>query len=254
MKKHCVSFALGAVAMALMMVSCTTITMIGEVNMLSTRNVSTTFDYQKLATYSGGSKSRIANSKAATLGDAVNNTVKEVPGGEFLMNAKVYIVDHGKGKYNFAVEGDVWGYPTEKGDYSGFKIGDYVMWSSGLGYNKGKIVAIKDSETCIVHNEKTNADRAVKFDDLMHAESDAVTNSAVTKTASAASSSIAAMPSNNSGFNVGDHVKWRNSPNGSYLMGTIVDIKGSGLCVVKDDKNGLKRNVKLAILERVENE
>lgn len=172
MKKNRISFALLAGAMALMMASCTTVTMIGEVNMLSTRNVSTTFDYQKLATYSGGSKARITKSKAVDLRDAVNNTVREIPGGEFLMNAKVYIVDHGKGRYNFAVEGDVWGYPTEKGDYNGFKLGDYVMWNNGFGYAKGKIVAIKDSESCIVQDEKNHSKRTVKFDVLMRAENE----------------------------------------------------------------------------------
>lgn len=172
MKTNRVFLVLMTGAVALMMASCTTVTMIGEMNMVSSRNISTTFDYQKLATYSGGSKARITQSKAVTLRDAVDYVVREVPGGEFLMNAKVYIVDHGKGKYNFAVEGDVWGYPTEKGDYNGFKLGDYVMWNSGFGYVKGKIVAIKDSETCIVQSEKNGTKRTVKFDTLMRAEND----------------------------------------------------------------------------------
>ena len=77
---------------------------IGEINMISSRNISNLADYELIASYARGNQKKIKKSKSPTLQAALDQTVREVPGGVFLMNASFYIV---KGKY-FAVEGDVW--------------------------------------------------------------------------------------------------------------------------------------------------
>jgi len=111
------------VLVALFLQSCSTsIKQIGTVNMISARNVSPDLEYEMISTYSGGSKKEMKRSRAETLQDALNQTVRKIPGGEFLMNAKVFMVDE---KY-FVVEGDVWGKPGEE-SYRGFSVGDRVV-------------------------------------------------------------------------------------------------------------------------------
>ena len=67
---------------------------------------------------------------------ALTNTVMQVPGGEFVKNAKIYRV----GKEYWAVVGDVWGYPIpETKDITGYAIGEKVRWHKKLA----TVVAIK---------------------------------------------------------------------------------------------------------------
>ena len=108
--------------------------------MISTKNIGNFSDYEQLASYARGNQLKITQSKAKTIQDALDQTVKEVPGGVFMMNASLYLV---RGKY-FAVEGDVWGI-KQNADYKGFKVGDKVMWKTLTGYKRGVVEAIKDS-------------------------------------------------------------------------------------------------------------
>ena len=163
----------------LLLGACTSVSKIGEVNMISHRNISSTFDYQNITTYSGGSKRQLKKSRAETIEQAVDKTVKEVPGGEFIMNAKLYLVKHKRmvgSDYYFAVEGDVWGYPVTEGNYQGYKIGDKVMWRGTLGkYMHGTIVAIKDSETCIVEDER-GSKHSIRYDKLLRTSQETLQN------------------------------------------------------------------------------
>lgn len=140
---------------------------IGEINMISSRNISNVADYEILASYARGNYKKITKSKATTLQDALYQTVKEVPGGVFLMNATFYIV---KNKY-FAVEGDVWG-SKQNAQYKGFKVGDRVMWKTITGYKKGVVEAIKNSEECVVIEDGTMDRSTIKFVKLMRADGD----------------------------------------------------------------------------------
>ena len=128
---------------------------IGEINMISSRNISNLSDYELIASYARGNQRKIKKSKAP----------REVPGGVFLMNASFYIV---KGKY-FAVEGDVWGL-KQNANYKGFKVGDHVMWKTVTGYKKGTIEAIKDSENCVVIEDGTMNRTTIKYVKLMRAD------------------------------------------------------------------------------------
>ena len=135
---------------AVLLASCTSVKQIGKVNMISNRNVDPQLKYQVITTYSGGSSKEFKKSRATSIEDAVDQTVRKVPGGEFVMNAKIYLV---KGKY-IAVEGDVWGNSAQQ-SYRGFKIGDIVTWkvksvTQGKKYLTGKITTLKDDKTCLV--------------------------------------------------------------------------------------------------------
>ena len=87
----CISVILGA---------CQTVrlTNAGEFNMISHRNVDMKNSYAMLKAYAGTSDKELKKTKALSMQEAIDETVKRVPGGEFLMNVKFYIVTHRKGK------------------------------------------------------------------------------------------------------------------------------------------------------------
>lgn len=88
--------------------SCSNIKRIGDLNMISNRNIDTKENYVLIERYVNDSKREIKKSKAKTIEEAIDKTVKNVNGGEFIKNAKIYMIQK-KNKYYFAVEGDVWG-------------------------------------------------------------------------------------------------------------------------------------------------
>lgn len=135
---------------------------IGSINMISTRNIGNLSDYELLASYARGNQKKITKSKARTIPDAIDQTIREVPGGVFLMNATCYLV---KGKY-FVIEGDVWGL-KQNANYKGFSVGDKVMWKTTTGYKKGTIEASKDSESCVVIDDETQKRQTIKYVKLM---------------------------------------------------------------------------------------
>lgn len=92
--------------------SCVSWNQIGNLNMVSTRNIETTQKYELLQRYVEHSKKEMKKTRATTLQEAIDKTVKKVEGGEYLMNAKIYTIVHNNGfnlTYYYAVEGDVWG-------------------------------------------------------------------------------------------------------------------------------------------------
>lgn len=127
----------------------TSIKQIGKLNMISNRNVDKSVNYALIATYAGGSPKELKKSRALTIEEALDKTVKKIPGGEYLMNAKLYLI---KGEY-FAIEGDVWGHADVS--YRGFRKGDKVTWREAKigAWKKGVIKSLNDDETCIIETE-----------------------------------------------------------------------------------------------------
>ena len=166
-----------AIATIITTTSCSTsIKIIGSVNMLSHRNVNPKLDYHALATYSGGSPKERKKTRAVTIEDAIDQTVKKIPGGEFLMNAKVYLVktplkhkslEGKKTKFFYFCEGDVWG-SKENISYRGFKVGDKVI-VDGIINSVATIKSLKDDKTCFI--ERINGlIEEVKYDRISKAE------------------------------------------------------------------------------------
>lgn len=145
--------------------SCTSVKQIGKVNMISNRNVDPNLKYEAITTYSGGSKRELKKSKSTNIEDAIDQTVRKIPGGEFLMNAKIYIVNM---KY-IAVEGDVWGIKSEIG-FRGFKVGDKVLWKViGGQFKSGTIKSLKDDKSCLIETEEGKV-LEKKYDEISKAE------------------------------------------------------------------------------------
>ena len=160
------------------MASCVHPRQIGKLNMVSTRNVDLLLKYKLISNYSGGSNKELEKSRAVTLEDAIDQTVRKVPGGEFIMNAKVYLINHsfGKDKFYYAVEGDVWGVVTEV-TYRGFKVGDKVTWKNKKNtidklkgtkkdYLTGVITGLKDNVKCLIKLDGTGDTIEIEYDGL----------------------------------------------------------------------------------------
>lgn len=146
-------------AAAMLLTSCVSIKEIADLNVVSTRNVvfNGSTRYARLATYAGESKKELKKSKAKTIEDAVNATIRQYPGGEFMSNVKVWVVTKG-GVSHYAVSGDIYGLVKEdveiERSHRGFEIGDAVVWEEPVGqFKKGTIETLVDNETCIVRRE-----------------------------------------------------------------------------------------------------
>lgn len=145
--------------------SCTTVELIGKLNMLSNRNVNIgETNYILLAPYQGASQKLIKRSKYRSLEEAADATVKQTPGGEFLTNVKVWQIN---GQY-YAVEGDVWGLQEHDGDgvieaMRGFKVKDRVQYKKRTGI----IISIIDAEECLVQLEGNDYGTRLSYDDLV---------------------------------------------------------------------------------------
>jgi len=136
---------------------------IGQVNMVSYRNIDSKLEYSALANYSGGSEREFKKSRAKTIEKAIEETTKKIPGGEYLMNVKFYLVNN---KY-FAVEGDVWGVKTNI-TYRGFKVGDKVI-VDGFNNSIATIKSLKDDKTCFIERKNGNIEE-IKYDRISKAE------------------------------------------------------------------------------------
>ena len=113
--------------------------------MISNRNVDLKNEYVLISSYAGGTKKEITKSRAKSIDEALNNTVAKTPGGEFIMNVKIYIV----GGLYYSVVGDVYGKPGVA-NYHGFKVGDKILLRKGNNSKKGVIISLKDMNTCVI--------------------------------------------------------------------------------------------------------
>lgn len=150
--------------------SCIGIKQIGDLNMMSNRNVSMdTQQYELLKSYAGSeSKSELrkefkrANSK--TLESALDYTVKNTAGGEFLTNVRVYIMF--KETPRFLVHGDVWGVKGVEPQFKGWKAGDKVQFKSWFKSHKGVITDLRNSQKATVKLDKNGQLKDVKYKKL----------------------------------------------------------------------------------------
>lgn len=125
-----------------------TIKMVGQFNMISTRNVSAKENYTLVKSYAGEGRKDLSRNKGNTMDAAVNNLVRSVPGGEFVMNAKIYVIDN----LYYAVAGDVYGLSVGQ-NYKGFKKGQKVQYRiAGVKY-QGVITTLINNDQCTVQTE-----------------------------------------------------------------------------------------------------
>jgi hypothetical protein len=208
--------------------ACTSVKQIGKVNMISNRNVDPNFNYQLISSYSGGSDKEIRKTRSRTIEDAIDQTVKKVPGGEFVMNAKIYLVD---GIY-FAIEGDVWG-ATGEVSYRGFKTLDKVTWKKLGTINTGTITALKDDKTCYVKVDNSNQTVELSYNDITKTK----INVPINNNNSNSQSNQSNKSNSINGFIVGDKVKFNNVL-GITFNGKIINLDEDIAIIEYQKKSG----------------
>lgn len=131
---------------------------VGDLNMVSTRNVDFSRKYVLLERY----QKATVQSDMGALEKAIDKVVKNTPGGEFAMNVKIYVKGNGK---KVRIEADVWGIPgavrSTDGDRANVSvqqsinadvdigIGDWVSWQTPMGVVTGQVVGMNSSEAMI---------------------------------------------------------------------------------------------------------
>jgi hypothetical protein len=161
-----IKFILGVFALTIIMASCSSTQQIGKVNMISTRNVDSK-NYVLIKTYAGSTTKELKKSRASSIEEAINNTVKAVPGGEYLMNVAIFLI---KGKY-YAVQGDVYGLSGTI-SYRGFVAGDKVTWEDRASlfdkkqYVSGTIISLKDDNTVIIKLDNSEKTVEISYDKI----------------------------------------------------------------------------------------
>ncbi len=141
---------IAVLAVSFSLTSCMSVKEIGDLNMVSTRNVDSKGDYVLLRNYMGSTKKELKKSKAKNFEQAINNIVRQTPGGEFLKNVKIYLINN---KY-FAVEGDIWGLESGQ-NYRGFALGSKVQYTSNMKKCIGVITDLTNDKVCQVKNNET---------------------------------------------------------------------------------------------------
>lgn len=145
---------------ALSLSACTRVVQVGQINLISNRNIDKSENYELLNAYQGSDRKFIRKSQATTIQQAVDNTVRTVPGGEYIMNVKIYQINQ---RY-FAVEGDVYG-NKKNANMRGFQVGDSVLFIRNSKVFPGKVIKITNTESCTVHFN-TGKVLEKKFDEL----------------------------------------------------------------------------------------
>jgi hypothetical protein len=130
---------------SLTLLSCAGVKQIGDLNMISTRNIPNDNNYVLLATYVGTEKNEIRKNKARTLDEAVDKVVSKRSGGEILKNVKVYLI----GSSHLSVSGDVWGIEGKTG-FKGFDKGEQVLFKQFNKYLEAEIISFVNSERVII--------------------------------------------------------------------------------------------------------
>ncbi len=154
------------VSLLLTLSACTSVKLVGKVNMVSDRNIESKNEYVLLKNYMGASNKELKKSRSTSVEDAIDQTVRNTAGGEFLKNAKIYLVN---GSY-FAIEGDVWGIASNQ-NFRGWKVGDKVQWKAALGKTAtGIITELKDASNASVRQDADGKVKDVIYDKLSKIE------------------------------------------------------------------------------------
>jgi hypothetical protein len=109
MKRSKLKNASMLIIMSGLLASCaSTYETIGNASILSDRSLRHGIVYEQLTVNSGGSRKEIKSSKTESVDGAVKQLIAKVPGGCFITDVTIYIVDDGR----YAVSGNVWGIPV----------------------------------------------------------------------------------------------------------------------------------------------
>jgi hypothetical protein len=105
---------------AVLSTSCMVFNEAGRLNLVSVRNIDSKSNYQLLQKNVEYTKKEMRKNCKKTIEQAIDDVVKKVPGGEYLMNAKINVCVIQGTLFNgyqpslyYIVTGDVWGIPQK---------------------------------------------------------------------------------------------------------------------------------------------
>mgnify|MGYP001577329905 CR=1 FL=1 len=102
-----------SIALSTCLTACVSVKDVGQLTMVANRNIETSQKYQQIQKYATLDKKEMKKTRASSIQAAVDEVVKKVDGGEYLMNVKIYQIMHSRYGQQpamyYAVEGDVWG-------------------------------------------------------------------------------------------------------------------------------------------------
>lgn len=115
MKKKVTSY-LSILIVMMSLTSCMVFNEAGRLNLVSVRNIDSKTNYQLLQKNVEYTKKEMRQNCKKTIEQAIDDVVKKVPGGEYLMNAKINVCVIPGNLFNgyqpslyYVVTGDVWG-------------------------------------------------------------------------------------------------------------------------------------------------
>lgn len=158
------AYTLFVTAIAITCCSCAGWQRVGNMTMLSTRNVDSSKPYQLVMRgVTGEAKMR----QDDAMQTAVDKAVAQHSGGEYMMNVAVYVKENGKA---VRVTGDVWGLPVAGGTASPtvtgsveMKVGDAVFFKHQGKHRRAVIIGIRNDAAIVEYDGRT---REVKLAEL----------------------------------------------------------------------------------------
>ena len=230
---------IGIVAITLSFTSCFTVKQIGQLTMISNRNIDHNQNYELLRGYVGSTDAERKKSRATTLQQAIDEAVQKVPGGEYMMNVRMYEILYGKKRQYYSVDGDVWGIKQNSseqtsaagGTYYSFKEGDNVTWKKGSKYYTGVIISMKDKKKCLIKTDQTGDVINEDYEDISKIATPQQINPSpvsqnVPSNEQAAQSAVQ--------IQIGDKVMWQDTSDKKFYPGVVVG-QGNGVWLIKDD-------------------
>lgn len=165
--KHKITF--GLILVCFFFTSCNVYDNLGTVTVLSSKQIDFNKKYCLKQSFAGSSNKELKKNASPTnnINEALDNLIKSVPGGIFVMNARILYGLHG-----VTVTGDVYGLCDEEDKkenaqtQNSFSVGDDVMFKKGESFIKAEIEAIKNDNECIIRSQ-SGAYFPAKFSDLI---------------------------------------------------------------------------------------
>ena len=154
--------------LAVLITSCASYNRIGDLTMISNRNIDSSKEYVLI-------KRNVEGIAKAENNDALERAIDKITDenkGEYLMNIRVYVKSNGK---KVKIRGDVWGLKSTKTNISSsvtkkieFKTGDEVMFKKSGSLKKGKIIGINENGAIVEYKGVFGkiTQKEVKFDNL----------------------------------------------------------------------------------------
>lgn len=139
---------------------------LGDLSMLSNRNYDNS---QKYVLLQRDVKVKVKTKKNDVIERGVDKATSSVRGGEFLMNATLWVSPGGK---KLKIKADVWGIqkeeaaPTANALSTAWKVGDKVQWKELTKTFKGEITDLLNEEIATVKDESTGKLKDVKYKNL----------------------------------------------------------------------------------------